>query len=123
MRIDTNAVSPVEARADAPATARRIGAKIGGFSAAGAVLAGSDLITTLPTFLMASEMETRELRALRPAVTPERFRVRFVRSARPTRDPGNLRLRRLVKETHSETQDAANARVAAQLMEIPPWPG
>ena len=118
VRIATNTLSPVDARADDPATVRRIGAKIGEFSAVGAVLAGSDLITTLPTLLMASQMETHGLRALRPAVAPERFRVRFVWSARLTRDPGNLWLRTLLMDTYEEIQAAANTKVEARVVEI-----
>jgi len=118
VRIATNTLSPVDARADEPATTRRIGAKIGEFSAVGAVLAGNDLITTLPTLLMASQMETHGLRALRPAVVPERFRVRFVWSSRLTRDPGNLWLRRLVTETYAEMQSAANTEVGARVVEL-----
>jgi DNA-binding transcriptional LysR family regulator len=123
VRIATNALSPVDARADDPATARRIGAKIGEFSAVGAVLAGTDFLTTLPTLLMADQMETHGLRAFRPAVTPEEFRVRFVWSARLTRDPANLWLRNLVTETYAEVQAEANVAVAAEVVEISPSSG
>lgn len=118
VRIATTVLSPVDARADQPATARRIGAKIGEFSAVGAVLAGSDLITTLPTLLMAGQMETHGLRALRPAVAPKSFRVRFVWSARLTRDPGNLWLRTLLMNAYEEIQAEANAKVGAQVVEL-----
>ena len=123
VRIATNALSPVDARANEPQTARRIGAKIGEFSAVGAVLAGTDFLTTLPTLLMADQMETHDLRAFRPAVTPEAFRVRFVWSARLTRDPANLWLRNLVMETYDAVQAGANAKVGAEVVEISPSSG
>jgi DNA-binding transcriptional LysR family regulator len=118
VKISTNTLSPVDARKDDPATARRIGAKIGEFAAVGTVLSGTDLLTTLPAVLMASQMELHKLRALRPAVTPERFRVRFVWSSRLSRDPGNLWLRTLLMDTYERVQAEANARVEAQVVEL-----
>ena len=122
VKIATNTLSPVEARKDDPATARRIGAKIGEFSAVGAVLAGTDLLTTLPAVLMANQMELHKLRALRPAVTPERFPVRFVWSSRMSRDPGNLWLRTLLMDTYETVKSEANAQVEAQVVELPAPP-
>ena len=118
VKIATNTLSPVDARKNDPATMRRIGAKIGEFSAVGAVLAETDYLTTLPALAMASQMETHNLEALRPAVTPEEFRVRFVWSSRLTRDPGNLWLRTLLMDTYEEVQAEANARVEAQVVEL-----
>lgn len=118
VKIATSNLSPVETRPGEPATARRIGAKIGEFSAVGAVLAGSDFLTTLPAVLMARQMELHGLAALRPPVAPERFRVRFVWSARLTRDPGNLWLRRLVMDTYAAVQAEANSAVAARVVEV-----
>lgn len=118
VKIATNTLSPVDARKDDPATARRIGAKIGEFSAVGAVLAGTDLLTTLPAVLMANQMELHKLCALRPAVTPEHFSVRFVWSSRLSRDPGNLWLRTLLMETYETVQTEANEQVEAQVLEL-----
>ncbi len=114
VKIATSTRSPVDVRPDDPATARRIGAKIGEFSTVAAVLAESDLLTTLPAVLMASQMEMYGLSALKPPVAQERFRVRFVWSSRLTRDPGNLWLRTLLMETYSAVQTEANAAVAAR---------
>jgi len=118
VKIATNTLSPVDARKTDPATTRRIGAKIGEFSGVGAVLAETDYLTTLPALAMASQMESHNLEALRPAVTPEEFRVRFVWSSRLTRDPGNLWLRTLLMDTYEEVQAEANARVEAQVVEL-----
>ncbi|MEI4263333.1 LysR family transcriptional regulator [Roseovarius sp. D0-M9] len=122
VKIATNTLSPVDARKDDPATARRVGAKIGEFSAVGAVLAGTDLLTTLPAVLMAGQMELHKLVALRPAVTPERFSVRFVWPSRLSRDPGNLWLRTLLMDTYETVQAEANAQVEAQVVELPAPP-
>ncbi len=118
VKIATTTRSPVDEQPGEPATARRIGAKIGEFSSVGAVLAESDFLTTLPAVLMASQMEMYGLAALTPPVAPERFRVRFVWSSRLTRDPGNLWLRRLVMETYSAVQAEANAAVAARVLPL-----
>jgi len=72
---------------------------------------------------MADQMETHGLRAFRPAVTPEEFRVRFVWSARLTRDPASLWLRTLVMETYAEVQAEANLAVGAEVVEISPSSG
>ncbi|WGH77873.1 LysR family transcriptional regulator [Jannaschia ovalis] len=117
VKIDTNALSPVDARKDDPGTTRRIGAKIGEFAAVGMVLSETDLLTTLPSMLMASQMELHNLRAMRPVVTPERFPVRFVWSSRLSRDPGSLWLRSLLMDTYETVQAEANSRVEAQLLE------
>ncbi|WP_135507608.1 LysR family transcriptional regulator [Roseovarius aestuariivivens] len=116
VKIATNTSSPVDARNDDPATARRIGAKIGEFSAVGAVLAGTDLLTTLPAVLMADQTELHSLRAMHPVVTPERFPVRFVWSSRLSRDPGNLWLRDLLMDTYETVQDKANSQIEAQVV-------
>jgi len=116
VRIATNTLSPVDTRKNDPATARRIGAKIGEFSAVGAVLSETDLLTTLPAVLMASQMKVHDLRAARPAVTPERFAVRFVWPSRLRRDPGNLWLRTLLMQTYAAVQTEANALVEAHLV-------
>jgi DNA-binding transcriptional LysR family regulator len=118
VKIATNTLSPVDARRDDPTTSRRIGAKIGEFSAVGAVLAETDLVTTLPTVLMASQMKLHNLRALRPAVTPEPFPVRFVWSSRLNRDPGNLWLRTLMMDVYATVQTEATAQVEAQVVEL-----
>lgn len=90
VKIATTTLSPVDARKDDPATTRRIGVKIGEFAAVGTVLSETDLLTTLPAMLMASQMELHNLCAMRPVVMPDRFSVRFVWSSRLSRDPGNL---------------------------------
>jgi DNA-binding transcriptional LysR family regulator len=118
VKIATNTLSPVDARKDDLATARRIGAKIGEFSAVGAVLAETELLTTLPAVLMANQMELHRLRALRPAVTPDCFPVRFVWSSRLSSDPGNLWLRTLLMDTYETVQAEANAQVEAQVVEL-----
>ncbi|MCC1492624.1 LysR family transcriptional regulator [Cognatishimia sp. F0-27] len=118
VKIDTNTLSPVDARQDDPTTTRRIGAKIGEFSAVGAVLSETDFLTTLPTVLMASQMKLHNLCALRPAVSPDRFRVRFVWSSRLHRDPGNLWLRTALMEVYDMVQAEATAQVAAQIVEL-----
>lgn len=118
VKIATNTLSPVDARKDNPGTERRIGAKIGEFSAVGAVFAETDLVTTLPTVLMASQMKLHNLCALRPAVTPDRFPVRFVWSSRLNRDPGNLWLRTLLMDVYETVQTNANAQVEAQVVEM-----
>ena len=120
VKIATNTLSPVDTRKGDPTTERRIGAKIGEFSAVGAVLSETDLLTTLPAILMASQMKLHHLRALRPAVAPEKFRVRFVWSSRLTRDPGNLWLRTLLMDTYLRVQAEADAQVKAQLEKL--WP-
>ena len=113
VKIDTNTKSPVDARKDRPASMRRIGARVAEFSSAGRVLAETDMIVTLPTILMAGEMETYGLRPLPPAVPPAPFPVRFVWSSRLAHDPGNVWLRTLVMQTYSDVQADADARVAA----------
>jgi hypothetical protein len=118
VKIATTTRSPVDEQPGEPATARRIGVKIGEFSSVGAVLAESDFLTTLPAVLMASQMEMYGLAALTPPVAPEQFRTRFVWSSRLTRDPGNLWLRRLVMETYSAVQAEANAAVAARVLPL-----
>lgn len=117
VKIDTNAISPVDDAESAPAS-RRIGAKIGEFSSVGAVLVESDLLATLPALLMAEQMERYGLRALRPVVEPAPFRSRLVWSSRLASDPGNLWLRTLVIDIYARMQEEANARVSAGALEV-----
>jgi len=118
VKIATTTLSPVDARKDDPTTARRIGAKIGEFAAVGTVLSATDLLTTLPAMLMASQMELHNLGAMRPVVTPDRFPVRFVWSSRLSRDPGNLWFRTLLMDTYERVQTEANVQVEAQLVKL-----
>jgi hypothetical protein len=118
VRIATTTLGPVDALKDDPATTRRIGARIGEFAAVGTVFSETGLLATSPAVLMASEMELHNLRALRQAVTAQRFQVRFVWSSRLGRDLGNLWLRTLLMGTYERVQAEANALVEAHVAEL-----
>ncbi|NNJ66968.1 MAG: LysR family transcriptional regulator [Boseongicola sp.] len=118
VKIGTTVSSPVDARKGDPTTERRIGAKIGEFSAVGTVLSQTDLLTTLPSVLMASQMALHNLSVLRPAVTPEPFLVRFVWPSRLKSDPGNLWLRTLLLETYEAVQAGAEEQIKGRVVEL-----
>ncbi|MBJ3764557.1 LysR family transcriptional regulator [Maribius pontilimi] len=68
---------------------RTLGAKVQYFPLVGSMLAGTDLLTTQPTFVMEEMWRTYELEVLEPVAAPTNFPMRFAWSARYASDPGN----------------------------------
>ncbi|WP_088623169.1 LysR family transcriptional regulator [Oceanicola sp. 22II-s10i] len=110
--IDNEVRSPVD---EVPAGDRHIAARISEFAGVGPLLASSDLIATLPSLIMAWDMERYGLVPLPPVVPLAPFRVRFFWSSRTANDPASVWLRDLVMSAYREADLAAEAMVAARL--------
>lgn len=94
---------------------RHVAALISEFAGVGPLLARSDLIATLPTVMMAWDMETHGLRPM-PAFAPEpTLRARFFWSARTTKDPALVWFRDLVLRAYLDAHEQAERLVNARL--------
>ena len=107
--------SPLEIVLTAKGVSRQIGAMISEFASVGPLLAVTDLIGTFPLLLMAQDMQTYGLRALRPPVDFPPFRVRFFWSSRLANDPANRWLRDIVLRAYVDVHRRTEALVALAM--------
>jgi DNA-binding transcriptional LysR family regulator len=113
--IHNEVLSPVDEVSIPARSERRIGALISEFSGVGPLLASSDLIATLPTIIMAEDMETYGLVPLPELAAIPPFRARFFWSSRTANDPALVWVRKLVLDAYRAAHDAAETRVRSRL--------
>jgi DNA-binding transcriptional LysR family regulator len=90
---------------------RTLGGKVHDWGLVGAMLTGSDLITTQPSFVM-EELWTRyDLQVLEPVAAPKDFPMRLAWSARYETDPGNVWLREAVLKAYHAYEADITARM------------
>lgn len=107
--------SPVDASQQAALSDRRIGALISEFAGVGPLLAESDMIATLPTMIMAWDMQTYGLKPM-PAIFPvPSFRARFFWSSRTANDPASIWVRERVLNAYRAAHEEAEAIVQERL--------
>ena len=107
--------SPVDGTEQATSTDRRIGALISEFAGVGPLLANSDMIATLPSMIMAQDMQTYGLRPM-PAISPiPPFRARFFWSSLTAKDPALVWVRDLVLNAYRAASDEADAIIQDRL--------
>lgn len=107
--------SPVDDAARAGGPTRHVGALISEFAGVGPLIAASDLIATLPTLVMAWDMERYHLRPMPPVTQTPTFRTRLFWSARAAKDPALVWLRELVMDAYlaasAEAEELVNQRL------------
>lgn len=109
--INNEVRSPVDLAGSSASGERKIGALISEFSAVGPLLAGSDMIATLPTMVMAWDMRKYGLRPM-PSLSPiTPFRARFFWSSRTSNDPALVWIRDLVLNAYRTAHEEAEAIV------------
>lgn len=113
--IDNEVRSPVDEPVPGTTPDRRIAARISEFAGVAPLLAASDLIATLPTNIMAWDMETYGLVPLPPVKPLPPFRARFFWSSRVANDPALIWLRELVLSAYRSANEEADALVSARL--------
>jgi len=107
--------SPVDSVGSNESGDRKIGALISEFAAVGPLLAGSDLIATLPSVIMAWDMQKYGLRPM-PSLSPfPPFRARFFWSSRTANDPALVWIRDLVLNAYRRAHEEAEAIVRSGL--------
>ncbi|MCP4383282.1 MAG: LysR family transcriptional regulator [Hyphomicrobiales bacterium] len=91
---------------------RQIGAMIADSAGVASILARSDFLGTFPTILLAWDMETHGLCAMKPPVALDPALIRFFWSARLANDPGGMWIRSIVIDLYESLQAEAEARLA-----------
>ena len=114
--IDNEVPSPVD-RALSDRLGRHIAVRVAEFAGVAPLLAASDLIATLPTEIMARDMQTHGLVPLPPVAPMPPLRARLFWSSRTSNDPPSAWLRALVADAFREGHAEAEQLVAARLGE------
>ncbi len=112
--------SPVDRAVQDASQDRRIGALISEFAAVGPLLANSDMIATLPTMIMAWDMQDYGLRPMPPISPIPPFRARFFWSSRTANDPALVWVRDLVLKAYQAAHKEAEEIIQSGLH---PGPG
>ena len=105
---------PVTPRGDADA--RRVSAMIGDLAGVASLLEKSDFLATFPAILLAWDMETFGLRAMRPPVDLGSVLVRFFWSSRLANDAGGIWIRSIVIETYRRLHAEAEAKLSGDTL-------
>jgi len=107
--------SPVDVAAQSEASQRRVTALLGEFAAVPSLLSNSDMIATLPSILLAWEMQKHGLRPMPAIKTIPSFRARFFWSSRTANDPALIWIRDLVLNAYRAAHAEAESIVAERL--------
>lgn len=107
--------SPVDDVAKTSGVTRHVGALIAEFAGVAPLIAKTDYIATLPTLIMAWDMERYDLKPM-PAITDTAvLRTRFFWSARAANDPALVWLRKLVMEAYFAANQEAEGLISQRL--------
>ncbi len=107
--------SPVDDVAENEASERHITALISEFAGVGPLLANSNLIATLPTLVLAWDMETCGLRPMKAISADPSFRARFFWSARTANDPALTWIRKIVLDAYLAADKEAENLVKERM--------
>ena len=113
--LSNDARSPVDTAAPGEATRRHVSVLIAEFAGVPPILSRSDMIATLPSILLAPEMQRHGLRPMRAIWPVPPFRARFYWSARTANDPALVWLRDIVLNAHREAHEEAETLVREGL--------
>ncbi len=105
---------PVTPQGDAGA--RRVSAMIGDSAGVASLLEKSDFLATFPAMLLAWDMETFGLCAMRPPVDLGPVLVRFFWSSRLAKDAGGIWIRSIVIETYRRLHSEAEAMLSGDTL-------
>jgi len=97
---------------------RTLGGKVHDFPLVGPLLAGTDLITTQPSFVMQETWKHYDLQVLEPVAAPKDFPMRFAWSARYASDPGNTWLRETVIAAYRDHEADVTERMHAAAIPL-----
>ncbi len=107
--------SPVDSAGTGATGERKIGALISEFAAVGPLLASSNMIATLPTMIMAGDIQKYGLRPMPSLLPIPPFRARFFWSSRTANDPALVWIRDLVLNAYRTAHEEAESIVQSAL--------